>query len=133
MSFSFRQLRRSLLGVSQKEATAFSEGNTQTWKHLEAAVLAAIEGYHATLDGSKFEVLVPRLNKVPLELRGYAYEGAAMGLTGLDCLLPWKRRLQAYMAGPGSPGLRRRTKRWSAQRTGTISRFASSPTASSPA
>jgi hypothetical protein len=103
MSFSFRQLRRSLLGVSQKEATAFSEGNTQTWKHLEAAVLAAIEGYHATLDGSKFEVLVPRLNKVPLELRGYAYEGAAMGLTGLDCLLPWKRRLQAYMAGPGSP------------------------------
>ncbi len=103
MSFSFRQLRRSLLGVSQKEATAFSEGNTETWKQLEAAVLAAIEGYHATLDGSKFEVLVPRLNKVPLELRGYAYEGAAMGLTGLDCMLPWKRRLQAYMVGPGSP------------------------------
>jgi hypothetical protein len=40
---------------------------------------------------------------VPLEMRSYAYEGAAMGLTGLDCMLPWKKRLQAYMAGPGAP------------------------------
>jgi hypothetical protein len=101
--FSLRQLRRSLLGVSHKKATSFSEGNTEAWKHLETAVLAALEGYHATLDSSKFEVLVPRLNEVPLELRGYAYEGAAMGLTGLDCMLPWKSRLQAYIAGPGSP------------------------------
>ena len=99
---SLSKIRRSLLGVSHKEATAFSEGNTSTWKHLETAVLAAIEGYHATLDGSKFEVLVPRLNKVPLELRGYAYEGAAMGLTGLDCFLPWKKNLKAYMDGPGA-------------------------------
>ncbi|MBV8693986.1 MAG: DUF1702 family protein [Ktedonobacteraceae bacterium] len=100
--FSLSKLRRSLLGVSQKEATSFSESNTRTWKHLEAAVLAAIEGYHATLDGSTFEVLVPRLNAVALELRGYAYEGAAMGLTGLDCMLPWKKRLRAYMDGPGA-------------------------------
>jgi len=96
------KLRRSLLGVSHKEATSFSEGNTRTWKHLETAVLAAIEGYHATLDGGKLEVLVPRLNTVALELRGYAYEGAAMGLTGLDCVLPWKKRLRAYMTGPGA-------------------------------
>jgi len=100
--FSLSKLRRSLLGVSQKEATYFSESNTRTWKHLETAVLAAIEGYHATLDSSKFEVLVPRLNAVALELRGYAYEGAAMGLTGLDCMLPWKNRLRAYMDGPGA-------------------------------
>ena len=102
MTISLSKLRRSLLGVSHKEATSFSEGNSSTWKHLETAVLAAIEGYHSTLDGSKFEALVPRLNTVALELRGYAYEGAAMGLTGLDCLLPWKNRLRAYMAGPGA-------------------------------
>jgi enediyne biosynthesis protein E3 len=101
VTISLSKLRRSLLGVSHKEATSFSEGNSSTWKHLETAVLAAIEGYHSTLDGSKFEALVPRLNTVALELRGYAYEGAAMGLTGLDCLLPWKNRLRAYMAGPG--------------------------------
>lgn len=103
MTISLSKLRRSLLGVSNKQATAFSEGNTASWKQLEAAVFAALEGYHATLDGSKFEALIPRLDMVPLELRGFAYEGAAMGLTGMDCMFPWKHRLQAYMAGPGAP------------------------------
>src|SRR5205823_3969338 len=95
-------LRKSLVGVSQKEATSFSEGNSRTWQHLETAVLAAVEGYHATLDSSKFEVLVPRLNAVEPALRGFAYEGAAMGLTGMDCFLPWKKRLQAFIDGFGS-------------------------------
>jgi enediyne biosynthesis protein E3 len=91
------------MGVSYKEATSFSEGNSPIWHHLETAVLSAIEGYHATLDSSRFEVLVPRLNTIEIGLRGYAYEGAAMGITGLDCVLPWQQRLKAYMAGPGAP------------------------------
>jgi hypothetical protein len=103
VAISLKKLRRSLLGVSHKKATAFSKGNTEAWRHLETVVLTALEGYHATLDSSKLELLVPRLNMVPLEMRSYAYEGAAMGLTGLDCMLPWKKRLQAYMAGPGAP------------------------------
>ncbi|HEU5380163.1 MAG TPA: DUF1702 family protein [Ktedonobacteraceae bacterium] len=102
MTFSFKQLRRSLLGVSHQEATSFSKGDTQLWRHLERVVLSAIEGYHATLDSSKFEVFVPHLDTIDLEFRGYAYEGAAMGLTGLDCFLPLKKRLKAYMAGPGA-------------------------------
>ncbi|HEY1348701.1 MAG TPA: DUF1702 family protein [Ktedonobacteraceae bacterium] len=97
------KMRRALLGVSHKEATAFCEGESPTWRQLEAAVMAAIQGYHATLDGSAFASLIPRLEAVPLEMRSYAYEGAAMGLTGLDCVLPWKKRLLAYMAGPGEP------------------------------
>lgn len=100
---SIGELRRSLMGVSPKKATSFSAGNTDAWKHLETVVLTALEGYHATLDSSKLEVLVPQLNKISLEMRSYAYEGAAMGLTGLDCMLPWKKRLPAYMAGPGAP------------------------------
>ncbi len=102
MTISLVKLRKSLMGVSQKTATAFSAGDSKEWKHLEAAVLSAIEGYHATLVSSKFEVLVPLLDKVELDMRGFAYEGAAMGLTGLDCMLPWKNRLQAYLDGPGS-------------------------------
>lgn len=102
MAFSLKKLRRSLLGVSHKEATSFSEGNSEIWRHLEKVVLTAIKGYHATLDSSRFEVFVPELDQIELEFRGYAYEGAAMGLTGLDCFLPWKKRLQAYMDGPGS-------------------------------
>lgn len=103
MAMSLKKLRRSLLGVSQKKATSFSKGNTSVWKHLETVVLTALEGYHATLDSTRFEVLIPQLDMIPLEMRSYAYEGAAMGLTGLDCMLPWKKRLPTYMAGPGAP------------------------------
>jgi hypothetical protein len=103
MTFSLRKLRRSLLGVSPKEATSFIGGNSERWHHLATVVLSALEGYHATLDSSRMEEFVPQLDKVALELRGYAYEGAAMGLTGLDCMLPWKHRLQEYLDGPGSP------------------------------
>lgn len=103
MTFSLKKLRRSLLGVPREEAIAFSKGDSETWHHLEKVVLTAVGGYHATLDSSRFEKLVSQLDQVELEFRGYAYEGAAMGLTGLDCMLPWKKRLQAYMEGPGSP------------------------------
>ena len=102
MSISLGKIRKALMGVSYKKATSFSEGNSPTWKLLEKSVLSAVAGYHATLESSKFEVLVPRLNEIELEFRGYAYEGAAMGLTGLDCFLPWKKQLQAFLAGPGS-------------------------------
>ena len=103
MEISLKKLRRALLGVSHKKATSFSRGGTEAWEHLETVVLTALEGYHATLDSSRLEKLIPRLNMVPLEMRSYAYEGAAMGLTGLDCMLPWKKRLQPYIAGPGAP------------------------------
>lgn len=103
MPISLKKLRRALMGVSDKKATSFSKGDTEAWKHLERVVLTALEGYHATLDSSKFEELIPQLNKIPLAMRSYAYEGAAMGLTGLDYMLPWKKRLRAYMAGPGAP------------------------------
>ncbi|MFF4214144.1 DUF1702 family protein [Streptomyces sp. NPDC001796] len=103
MTLSLSRLRRAVMGVSDAEATSFSRGDTPTWRHLETVVRTAVGGYHAVLDGSRFDDLIPRLDRTPVELRGYAYEGAAMGLTGLDCFLPGKSRLQAYLAGPGSP------------------------------
>lgn len=103
MATSLQKLRRALMGVPPKKATSFSRGDSASWKHLESVVLTALEGYHLTLDSSKFEALIPRLDEIPLEMRSYAYEGAAMGLTGLDMMLPWKKRLRAYMAGPGAP------------------------------
>jgi hypothetical protein len=102
MSVRLGKLLRPLVGVSRKEATSFSKGDSPAWKALERSVFAAIEGYHATLDDSRLAVLVPRLNTIEPELRGYAYEGAAMGLTGLDCVLPWKNRLEAFLDGAGS-------------------------------
>jgi len=101
LSSTLGKILKPFIGVSHKEATSFSEGNSYAWQCLERSVLAAIEGYHATLDDSRLEVLVPRLDTIEPELRGFAYEGAAMGLTGLDCVLPGKSRLQAYLAGAG--------------------------------
>ena len=39
-----------------------------------------------------------------LELCGFAFEGAGMGLFLLDLLTPWRRdRLSAFLSGPGAP------------------------------
>ena len=103
MSGLMRKARRAVMGVSDAEATAFSRGDSPTWQHLKTAVRAAVAGYHTVLDSGRLTVLVPALERFPLELRGYAYEGAAMGLTGLDCFLPGKSRLTQYMNGPGAP------------------------------
>lgn len=43
------------------------------------------------------------LNATHLELRGFAFEGAAMALALLDFLTPWpKNRLQVFLDGPGN-------------------------------
>lgn len=98
------KIRRSLWGVPFKETVAFSKGDSETWRHLETVALAVVEGYHAVLEDSRLEVLGPRLNTVKAEFRGFAFEGAGMGLTILDSFLPWgkKNSLQAFLEGPGS-------------------------------
>ncbi len=103
MSKVLSRLRRSVMGVPDREATQFSRGDTPNWNHLKTVVRSAVGGYHAVLDGSRLDDLIPRLDRTPLEFRGYAYEGAAMGLTGLDLFLPGRSRLRRYMDGPGSP------------------------------
>ncbi len=87
------------------EATFLPPGlrESKGWRRIEAVSHTFIHGYHAALEESRFELLVPRLNIIEPELRGFAFEGAAMGLTVLDCLLPRKNRLRAFLAGPGSP------------------------------
>jgi enediyne biosynthesis protein E3 len=105
MSLSRSRLRRAVMGVSDEKATAFATGDDATWRHLKTAVRAAVGGYHAVLDGHRPHDLIPRLDRVPLDLRGYAYEGAAMGLTAIDCFLPGRSRFTAYLNGPGQSHL----------------------------
>lgn len=103
MSELLRRLRHQMMGVPDAEITAFLGGDTPAWQHLERAVRSAVGGYHAVLDGSRLDDLVPRLDATPAALRGYAYEGAAMGLTGLDCFLPGSTRFVDYLLGPAAP------------------------------
>src|SRR5215470_11637088 len=65
-------------------------------KRVQPIARIIVASFKMTLDDSRFEVLVPRLDAVPLALRGFAYEGAGLGLMLLDCLLPWKNRLNAF-------------------------------------
>ncbi len=94
-------LLRPLFGVSE-EATTFSEGDRQAAQRLKTVVQTVTKGCQLTLQNSKFETLVTRLDAFEPELRGFAYEGAGIGLAALDCLLPWKNRTKAFLDGPGS-------------------------------
>jgi hypothetical protein len=104
MSSTMARVRRAVMGVSDREALAFSRGDTPAWKHLESVVGTAVGGYHLVLDDHRLAGLVPRLEAVEASLRGYAYEGAAMGLTGMDLFLPGSRFRQ-YVAEAAQPHL----------------------------
>src|SRR5205807_144986 len=84
------------------ERYGHQEDMDKTWLSFEPVARTLVEGFYTTLDESRFETLVPRLEAVEVELRGVAYEGAGMGLMLLDSLMPWKNRLQAFLDGPGS-------------------------------
>ena len=61
-------------------------------------------GYHAALADQGGTVLARNLGSVHAELRGFAFEGAAMALTLLDHLLPMHRgRFQRFLQGEGAP------------------------------
>lgn len=106
MPSALGRLRQSLFGISCEEVTfarrGFRECGGKTQQQLEQIGYTFIEGYHAALADDKFAVLVPHLNTFEAEFRGFAFEGAAMALTLLDYLLPWKKRLHAFLNGPGS-------------------------------
>ena len=85
------------------ERYGYQEDMDKTWQCFEPVARTLVENFYNAIDNSRFEVLVPRLEAVNVELRGIAYEGTGMGLMLLDSLMPWKNRLQAFLDGPGSP------------------------------
>lgn len=101
MSNLLFRARRAVMGVPEREVQAFKGGETPNWQHLEKGVRAAIGGYHAVVDGGDLSAVLGRISDVPVSLSGYAHEGVAMGLTGLDCVLPGRSRFREFLAGPG--------------------------------
>lgn len=97
------QLLKPLFEVSQRDVPSFPADDNWTMQRLKKVVFTVTECCHITLRNSRFEVLVPRLDAYDEELRGFAYEGAGVGLAALDCFLPWKNRTRDFVDGPGSP------------------------------
>jgi hypothetical protein len=104
--FSPGRLRRTLFGISLEETTfakrGFYRGAERAQEKLELIGRTFVQGYHAALEDDCFEVLVPCLQMIDTEFHGFAFEGAAMGLALLDYFSPWKRRLNAFLQGPGA-------------------------------
>lgn len=92
MSISpLRWLRKAILRTVPK-----ASGSDQR------VVTTVMRGFRATLEDDRFAALVARMNEIEPDWRGFAYEGVGLGLTVFDYILPWRKRLQAFVAGPGA-------------------------------
>src|ERR1043165_3239470 len=101
------RLRKHIFGISVEEVTfarrGFNDGGRAARERLEHIGRSFLQGYHAALCDEDPEVLASNLEVVDSESSGFAYEGAAMGLTLLDQLSLWKRgRLLTFLNGVGS-------------------------------
>jgi hypothetical protein len=89
------QARRRFLGLSTAEASFAKRGfvaSEENARHrLEQIGVTFLSGYHAALEETGFSSLARRLANVEIDLRGFAFEGAAMGLALLDCFTPWRK------------------------------------------
>ncbi len=101
------RLIRTLFGISPKqtrfEKLKFESGDAQIRQRIEQIILTFVNGYHvALLDDEPFR-LAEHLNRtVASEFRGFAFEGAAMGLVIADFLHPFRASgLQSFLDGPG--------------------------------
>ena len=88
-------VRKRFLGLSPAEASfarrGFSAREDNARQRLEQIGITFLSGYHAALEESGFMSLAHRLATVETDLRGFAFEGAAMGLSLLDCFTPWRK------------------------------------------
>ena len=102
------QARRRFLGLSPAEASfsrrGFSAGEEEARRRLEKIGVTFLSGYHVALEETGFVTLAHRLAAVETEFRGFAFEGAAMGLALLDCFTPWRKdRWHTFTEGPAKP------------------------------
>ncbi|KYC43744.1 hypothetical protein WA1_00845 [Scytonema hofmannii PCC 7110] len=96
-----------MFGIPLVEATCATRGfqgsEIKVQQRFEQIGHTFLHGYHTALEDDKPESLVFRLNTIEAELRGFAFEGAAMGLTLLDKVIPLPRsRLQIFLESAGS-------------------------------
>ena len=101
-------LRQRLFGISLDETTVakrgFLVGDEGIRENLEKVGRIFVEGYHGALRDPNPQTLAAYLNTaIENEYRGFAFEGAGMGLALLDMLTPWpSNRVQRLLDGPGN-------------------------------
>lgn len=88
------RIKKRLFGISAEEThfdrRGFPASLPSIQQHLERIGAAFVSGYHAALLEERPLPLAETLDQTELELRGFAYEGAAMGLALSDLLTLWR-------------------------------------------
>ena len=78
------RIRKLTFGISLEETTfarrGFEPADPRVQAHLERVAGTFVTGYHFALEVTDPERLRRRLDEVDSLCRGFAYEGAAMGL-----------------------------------------------------
>jgi enediyne biosynthesis protein E3 len=102
-----RAFRRSILTPNVTETKlstrGFTEKDTASRELLETIGETFLKGYAYAVEAPAVEAAEERLEEIPARFRGFAYEGAAMGLTVLDGLpFGGSRRLASLLAGRGN-------------------------------
>ncbi|MEU8845653.1 DUF1702 family protein [Streptomyces sp. NPDC048564] len=87
---------RPLFEVAPSDLPA-SVGTGAGAERLSRVVFTVTECCELTLLNRRETSLVPKLDAYPEELRGFAYEGAGVGLAALDQLLPWRQRTRRFV------------------------------------
>ncbi len=109
MHTAVRSLRRRVLTPSMSETLVstrgFHEGKPDERRMIEAVGRYFLTGYGHAVETASPARTDGLLRDLPERFRGFAYEGAAMGFTVLDALLPRGRRTTAFLAGVGRPHL----------------------------
>jgi hypothetical protein len=104
---SWGGLRGRIFGIAAEEASfarrGFRGGDDGIRRRLEEIGRTFLHGYHAALEEDRPDRLARALDEIEPERRGFAFEGAGMGLYLLDLVTPWNRgRLRGFLAGPGA-------------------------------
>jgi hypothetical protein len=102
---AFARLRLGALGI-EPEAVSFERRGFALVpgprRRLEEVGQAFVHGYRAALEDGDPAALERAIACVDAELRGFAYEGAAMGVALRDMLSPWRSSLlDRLLAGSG--------------------------------
>src|SRR5262249_2013977 len=82
----------------------FRLGTTESQRRREEIGSVFTRGYHSALEASSLGSLLSCLSAIDPEYCGFAFEGAAMALSMLDCLSPLRKdRLVTFLATAGDP------------------------------
>ena len=105
-SSALARFRRAAFGIASDETTfrkrGFRPGRPDAQRKLEKIGSTFVSGYHAALQSGNNSELAASLSSIEPEFSGFAFEGAAMALTLLDRLAPWRQsRFAEFLAGPG--------------------------------